>query len=219
MATRKKAAAKSKPNLFSGIIIGLVLGLGVAVAVALFITQAPMPFMDKVRPEVESILLPDVRHAPDPNQGLYGSSIAADNPIFSGKEAQIADQLGGTASAPPIAPPITPPLSKPDTLGNLIAQLPNPHIEKPASTPTPTPKPAATTTYYLQAGAFRSAPDADTMRARIIMMGLNATVLTGQHQGSPIHRVRVGPYKGLDEMNKARSVLGQEKIETSVVRQ
>ena len=57
------------------------------------------------------------------------------------------------------------------------------------------------------------------MRARVIMLGLPAQVQAANVNGATLHRVRVGPFKGLDEMNQARARLGSEKIDTSVVRQ
>lgn len=209
--------------MFSGIIIGLVIGLATAVAVALYVTQAPMPFMDKASRDIEQILLPDVRHAPDPNMGLYGNVTALDGPLFGGKEAQVAEQLG--ALRPPSQPaPVSRDSLEPDSLGNLIAQLPNPNTEQ-AKVITPTPKKTTTqiavapsTTYYLQAGAFRSSNDAEAMRARILLLGMDATIQAAPYNNGTINRVRVGPFSGLDDMNKARSLLGSEKIETSVVR-
>ncbi|GGE72415.1 MAG TPA: SPOR domain-containing protein [Paenalcaligenes hominis] len=228
MATRRKSSAKSKPGgMVSGIVIGLVIGLAAAVAVALYVTQAPMPFMDKASREIEQILLPDVQHAPDPNRGLYGSAPALEGPLFGGKEAQIAEQLGPlrapTVPAPTTPQPTTP---EPDSLGSLIAQLPNPNTAPAPTTAPPLapPKPSAPqvavapTTYYLQAGAFRSAKDAEAMRARILLLGMDASVQSAPYNDGTINRVRVGPFSGVDDMNKARSVLGREKIETSVVR-
>lgn len=224
MATRRKSSAKSKSGgMFSGIVIGLVIGLATAVAVALYVTQAPMPFMDKASRDLEQILLPDVRHAPDPNIGLYGSAAALDGPLFGGKEAQVAEQFGALRS--PTQPPSVPQdLQEPDSLGSLIAQLPNPNTAPP-KTITPTPKTptaqvaaAPSTTYYLQAGAFRSTHDAEAMRARLLLLGMDATIHTAPYDNGTINRVRVGPFVGLDAMNKARALLGNEKIETSVVR-
>ena len=209
--------------MFSGIVIGLVIGLAAAVAVALYVTQAPMPFMDKASRDREQILLPDVSHAPDPNIGLYGNATALDGPLFGGKEAQVAEQFG--ALRPPTQPPSVPRDSREsDSLGNLIAQLPNPNTEQ-AKAIAPTPKKPTThvaaapsTTYYLQAGAFRSTSDAEAMRARLLLLGMDATIQTAPYNDGTINRVRVGPFVGLDDMNKARSLLGSEKIETSVVR-
>ncbi len=94
---------------------------------------------------------------------------------------------------------------------------------KPA-TPTPPAAPAAnkgaanSTPYYLQAGAFRSNGDAEAMKARLLMLGFDASVQSAQVNGGTINRVRLGPFKGIDEMNRARSRLAEEKIDTSVVR-
>ena len=88
------------------------------------------------------------------------------------------------------------------------------------ATPTAPAKPApgTQTTYYLQAGAFRTEGDAQAMQARILMLGLQSTVQPVQVNGSTLHRVRVGPFKGIDEMNRSRATLSNAKIETTVVR-
>lgn len=222
MATKRKPTKKKGVTLY-GVVLGLILGLAAAVAVALFVTQVPMPFADKASRNAPTVLLPDVRDAPDPNLGLHGRGGA----------------VPGTGVTPSIVPPPTTPAEpgtqSPDDLGNLIARLgkePSP-VEDQVSTPsqvaTPSPPtapaappPAAAAqqgTYYLQAGAFRGADDAEAMRARVIMLGLSAQVQAASVNGATVHRVRVGPFKGLDEMNQARGRLGGEKIETSVVRQ
>ena len=56
------------------------------------------------------------------------------------------------------------------------------------------------------------------MLARVVLLGLPVRIETGESNGSPINRVRVGPFKGIDDMNRARTKLGDEKIESSVVR-
>ena len=224
MATRRKSSNTTQPRgMFSGIVIGLILGLAAAVAVALYVTKAPKPFMDKS--DSAHIRLPDLQQALDPNSSLYSAAPTLEGPLFEGKLAQ--DPLGtlspsASGSTPSPAVPATP-----DTLGNLIAQLPNPHTSASSKATAPTtaaPKAAAPqlaaapTTYYLQAGAFRSFNDAEAMRARILLLGMDASLQSAPYENGTINRVRVGPFTGLDDMNQARSVLGREKIETSVVR-
>lgn len=214
MATRRKTSrakpARSGSTLF-GVIIGLILGLAAAVAVALYITKAPMPFADRASRDPASILLPNVRDAPDPNLGLY-SDRSSTAPVYSGETP-----LSGL-NVPPT--PQTGSSPAPDALGDLIASLPTGRTAVPTA---PATAPSAATpkhnTYYLQAGAFRSANDAEAVKARILMMGLNVNVQSAPLNGSTINRVRVGPFNGLDEMNRARARLGDEKIETSVVTQ
>lgn len=226
MATRRNSSASSKSSLISGIIIGLILGLAIAVAAALYITKAPIPFMDKVTPNIEDILSSGgygvdetVGIESDPNSGLYGGSLSTDPPVFQGREVQIANELGRIAT--PTAPPPSVSGSQPATasassesLDTLIAQL-----NEPSKKPTQVAKAQqSNNAYYLQAGAFRSAKDAESMQARILLLGLSVNVQEGPYDGGTINRVRVGPFNGVDAMNQARSLLSKEKIETSVVR-
>lgn len=54
-----------------GFVAGVVLGLLVAVGVALYITNAPVPFMEKVKRPTENINPAADGKLPDPNQPLY----------------------------------------------------------------------------------------------------------------------------------------------------
>ena len=227
---RKSSSSKSGGSTLFGILIGLIFGLVAAVAVALFVTKAPMPFVDKASRDPAQTLLPDVRNAPDPNQGLYGKDAAAGSPSTGPTvtaPTPLPEQGGNVTRSQPAPQPDQ------DGLGDLITSLSN--LEKPATpqaapaSPAPgTEAPAAAankpatantqTTYYLQAGAFRSEQDAESIKARILLMGLPATVQKGQSNGATIHRVRVGPFKGIDDMNRSRARLGEEKIVSTVVR-
>src|SRR5690606_35761401 len=223
---RKSSSSKSGGSTLFGILIGLIFGLVAAVAVALFVTQVPMPFVDKASRDPAQTLLPDVRNAPDPNLGLYGKDSAAGSPLTGPTVTELTPLpgmgQGGTGTQPPPK----------DNLGDLIASLSNMEQkatpQPPAAVPVPgtaapsAPSSPATantqTTYYLQAGAFRSEQDAESVKARILLLGLPAEVQKGQSNGSEIHRVRVGPFKGIDEMNRSRARLGEEKIVSTVVR-
>lgn len=230
--SRKPSSSKSGGSTLFGILIGLIFGLAAAVAVALFVTKVPMPFVDKASRDPAKTLLPDVRDAPDPNIGLYGRNGPAG-----------AAPSGPTDTAP-LALPGMPPAAGdpgstippgPDNLGDLIASLgkndkaapkkpaapsrPAPGTEAPAAASKPAAAANSQTTYYLQAGAFRSENDAEAVKARILLMGLAAQVQKAQVNGSTINRVRVGPFKGIDEMNRSRARLGEEKIDSSVIRQ
>ncbi|MER1966653.1 SPOR domain-containing protein [Castellaniella sp. GW247-6E4] len=233
MATRKRKTSSRSGGTWLGLILGMVLGVGAAVAVALFVTQAPMPFMDKASRSTPSTLLPDVSNAPDPNIGLYGK----DGPAGTRSPAQgggtnnppapapsesgnpLADDIGkliaGLDAKPSAVPPPSAPPAATAASGTASgAQAPAPPPTKPAAQPAP----GTQTIYYLQTGAFRSKDEAEAMRARVLLLGLPVRIEQGQSNGSAINRVRVGPFKGIDEMNRARTQLGSEKIESSVVR-
>ncbi|WP_341668118.1 SPOR domain-containing protein [Alcaligenes sp. SDU_A2] len=236
-----RASKKSSGGTYTGILIGLILGLGAAVAVALFVTKVPMPFVDKASRDAPTVALPEGRDLLDPNRDLYGTG----SPVTPPPEGTIPGlTLPNLPQAPAGQPkPAAPTPPAPDALGDLIATLPVPGAGQPTTPPAgsatapgsvkvpakpvapPLPPPAApskppgtTTPYYLQAGAFRNSADAEAMKARLLMLGFNASVQSAQVNGGAINRVRMGPFKGIDEMNRARSRLAEEKIDTSVVR-
>lgn len=72
-----------------------------------------------------------------------------------------------------------------------------------------TPKGAKTEyKYLLQAGSFRSAKDAEKMRARLILMGLpNAKTSKTTGQNGTWYRVRVGPFDNRSLLNRAHDKL------------
>src|SRR3546814_6919456 len=62
-----------------------------------------------------------------------------------------------------------------------------------------TPTPVATSQdnqarYILQAGAFGASGDAEAVKARIDLLGLNARVESAVIKGKTVYRVRLGPY-------------------------
>lgn len=221
MATRKRSSSQRSGAWFA-LVIGMVLGVGAAVAVALFVTQAPMPFADKASRSTPQTLLPDAKNAPDPNISLYGADGAAGT-LPGNSQAGIPPE-----GVPPQAKPQNNPLS--DDIGKLIAKLSSsgtpaaPASSAPANAPAanPTsaqaPAPGTQTIYYLQTGAFRSRDEAEAMHARVLMLGLPVRIEQAQSNGATWNRVRVGPFKGIDEMNRARSILGENKIESTVIR-
>lgn len=77
---------------------------------------------------------------------------------------------------------------------------------------------AAGTAYFLQAGAFGSSADADEMKARLALLGFEAKILSSQEGETLLHKVRIGPYKSLDELNSARARLTQSGMDTMLVR-
>lgn len=62
--------------------------------------------------------------------------------------------------------------------------------------------------YVLQAGAFGAQPDAESIKARAAMLGLNARVEPVHTPGHPlVYRVRLGPYASSEELSAARQKL------------
>lgn len=80
-------------------------------------------------------------------------------------------------------------------------------------------KPSEREAFYLQAGAFQNAPDADTLKARLALLGVEATIQTTTLPDKGVwHRVRAGPYTSIEELNQARDTLKQNGVETTLIR-
>ena len=73
--------------------------------------------------------------------------------------------------------------------------------------------------YFLQAGSFSTEEDADKLKAKLALLGMEASVQIAiiPDKGT-YHRVRLGPYKGAEAMNKARGVLKQNGVEATPMR-
>jgi cell division protein FtsN len=77
-------------------------------------------------------------------------------------------------------------------------------------TPPPAPpvaKPAAVTTFFLQAGSFRKQADAEKVRAQIILLGQAATVESGTVKDETWDRVLVGPFSNREQLTTAQKQL------------
>ncbi len=86
-----------------------------------------------------------------------------------------------------------------------------PKVEAYKSTPK---DPNKKTNTLLQAGSFRNKKDADSMRAKLILLNLPNVVVekTTNASGSVWYRVRVGPFANRSMLNKAEDILAQNHI-------
>lgn len=71
--------------------------------------------------------------------------------------------------------------------------------------------------YFLQVGAFRTEQEADNMKAKMALIGLEAIVepISLQDKGV-LHRVRVGPFVDMAQVNKAKSELKENGFSADV---
>jgi cell division protein FtsN len=90
----------------------------------------------------------------------------------------------------------------------------------PAAAPVADAKPSPVDIYFLQVGSFQKAADADNLKAKLALTGLYASV---QEVNIPdkgtMHRVRVGPFRDTEEMNRARGLLTQSGVQGTVIKQ
>lgn len=77
----------------------------------------------------------------------------------------------------------------------------------------------ATESYFLQVGAFQTEQEADNMKAKLALLGIEAIVQTATIPDKGTwHRVRVGPFAGLDQINKTRSELVNNGFKTDLIK-
>lgn len=179
------SASRQHGNTLIGLIVGLCAGLAIAAIIAVYITNAPVPFVNKVQRPTENVQPGADGKLPDPNKPLYAPPPAPPKPVESAK-----------VDAPP-------------------AVVPAPAADAPK---TPTPAADEGTRFQLQAGAFRTPEDADAMRARLALMGLDARVFPIEQAGTTLYRVRLGPYGQIDDVNRTRKMLAENGIEAQVIR-
>lgn len=90
--------------------------------------------------------------------------------------------------------------------------------EAAAPADAPVPANADSVRYLIQAGAFRSAADAEALKARIALTGEVARVESAQTDAGTIYRVRLGPYPNAGALAKAKQALGSHGIEALAIR-
>ena len=192
-----------------GIVIGLLLGLLLAVAVAFYLNKGPKPFADKTGRGEKSATKGNADSS-DPNKPLYG------------KDAKTGDAKGGTPAKEgekrfsfyEILPGKEEVI---DPKKAIEAAKQEARVE-PAKPGDAAPA-AAKETYFLQAGAFGSPGDADNQKAKLALMGFEAKVESVDIEGKgTMHRVRLGPYGRLDDINRVRATLTQNGVEASLIR-
>lgn len=170
-----------------GFVAGLVVGLAIAAAVALYLTNAPIPFINKVQRPTENVRPGADGKLPDPNKPLYGAPATTPPPPAA-------------AALPPIEPPAQ------------TAAVAEKAAEKAADAADDGSR------YVLQAGAFKTPEDADGMRARLALLGLDARVFPVEQGGATLYRVRLGPYGQIDDINRIRKLLASNDIDAQVIR-
>lgn len=86
------------------------------------------------------------------------------------------------------------------------------------NTATPATSGGGDARYILQAGAFGGSGDAETVKAKIAMLGLNARVEAAEIGGKTVYRVRMGPYGTASELADAKAKLASSGLPAMAVK-
>jgi cell division protein FtsN len=185
---RRGGGRRNGSSLLVGVLIGLVLGLGIALGVAWYINKMPNPFSTR-------------------STAASKSEAPKGSPAQSARVEEKAPKSGDT---------------KPRF--DFYKILPGEDSDKqskeaPAKETPKASTPTGKETFFLQAGAFQSAPDADNLKARLALLGVEASIeTTTAADKGVLHRVRIGPYTSVEELNRARDTLKLNGIQTTLVK-
>ena len=210
-----------------GFVLGLVIGLTVALGVAMYVTKVPMPFSNKnqTRSADQDAVEAQKNKDWNPNGALQSKPAAPAVP----PDAAAAANTGAAGAAGGAATTGTPGPTGSTGATPPAANMPAPAVTAdppiaapaPAATPQPATKAAASSdpfTYFVQAGAFKSAADADAQKAKLSMMGIEAKVSEREQAGRAIFRVRSGPFDDKEQAEKIKSRLDASGMDAALVR-
>lgn len=187
-------APKNSPNkkgnpLLAGLMIGLFVGLAIAVGVAVYINHIPSPFTDRTKQQPE----------PEPEKTTKQA------PTTGAETPPVPDKQDTAAAKPRF------------DFYNILPGSEEPITEQ--NIKQARQQPTGTEVYYLQAGAFQSENEADNLKAKLALLGIEAVIQTADVPDKGLwHRVRVGPYSNVDEADKVRATLAQNKVNVSLIK-
>ncbi len=198
---------RQRGGTFLGFILGLVIGLGVALGVAMYVTKVPTPFSNK-------------NQTRSPEQDAVENQKNKDwnpNGVLQPKGAASAAEPGLVTPSPAPVPvetarPEVKPAVQADPLGDLAKSKAG------LSSPAGNAGAAEPFTYVIQVGAYRSLAEAESQKARMALMGLDAKVSEREQAGRIVYRVRLGPFDDKAAADRVHAKLEGVQVESTVVR-
>jgi len=227
MSKKKQHQQRQRGGFFVGLIVGLLVGLAMALGVALYISKVPVPFVNKVpqRTAEQDAAEAEKNKNWDPNSGLYGR-----NPAKPSSGADTTAPASAPAAVPALpaippepAPAPAPARKDPRDPADILADKPWPAPAAPEAPPYTGKEGGAASSssssvsYFVQAGAFSSAADAEQQRGKLALMGLQAKLNERIQSGRTVYRVRLGPFDKREEANQAKDRLEGAGVEAALV--
>lgn len=227
-----------------GLILGVLIGLAAALAVAVYVTKVPVPFVDRAltRKPAEDAAEAERNKNWNPNASLgSGGAIKAitppppaekpaaekapapepapAQPVREAQSEPVAKPAAPVAEAKPVVPPAKAKTESADPLGDLAQSK----MATKTAAASGVAKPEAeasvgTFVYFVQAGAYRTPEDAQAQRAKLLLMGLDASTTEREQSGRTVYRVRMGPYERQADAEKMKDNLASNGVEAALVR-
>jgi cell division protein FtsN len=180
-------------------IVGLVLGIAVAGGLAYYLNNTPTQFVNKVTNSNVSmsangsapiVLAPSTKY-----------QVAASNAIVTSRhDSANSDTEAKNASEPSY-----------DFYDVLQGKKTADNNPDSGST-------AKVSKFYLQAGEFASQDQANDMKARLALMGIDAKIKSQQQDGKIINRIIIGPFASQADTDDTLSQLKENDISVTLVK-
>jgi cell division protein FtsN len=201
-----------------GFIIGVVVGLACALAVAVYVTKVPVPFMNKGQTRSADQDAEEAKKNKDwdPNAPLYGKNPARPPLPAASAVPPAATPAPATAAAKPDAKVAD--TKKPDAKAAASADPLGDLVKAKAGTAATGSADGEPFVYWVQVGAYRTAEDAESQRAKLSLSGIETKISEREQSGRTVYRVRVGPFDKKEEGEKTTDKLDKSGLETALVR-
>jgi len=174
----------------AGILVGVVIGVCIAAGLAWYLMKSPAPFLHK-EPLANKPATDSAQQ--NPPAGVADPGTSGGKPRFEFYKV-LTDKQDKTIVTP------AKPADKPPRVAD----------HKPAAGYEP---------HLLQAGSFQNVDDAEKLKAKLAMLGVEANVQSATIPDKGVwYRVRLGPYHSADEESQARSFLKQNGVDSTPIR-
>lgn len=178
--------------LWLGLFIGYALGILSAIGMWMMISNAPSPFI---------------------SQDKLAESAVARSATSQADQMQRSTQASGTADKSIKAPDSKPRFEFYKILPGAEEPVTEQQFKQAAQQPSSRDK------YFLQTGSFQNSDDADNLKAKLAMLGVEATVQSADLSEKGVwHRVRVGPFTSIADINQVRASLQQNGVPSSLIK-
>jgi cell division protein FtsN len=192
----ERTAKQSQGNPFvTGLLVGFLLGVAASLTVVMMIKGEESPFADLASPE-------------KPLSEKIAESTKGEDVVKENDKAQEAKTE-------------TSETTEDKTRFDFYTILPG--SERQVSTEEvkikeQSAEPSVQNIYFLQVGAFQTEEEADNMKATLALQGFEALVQTATIPDKGIwHRVRVGPLKNLELINKTKADLASNGFKSDLI--
>lgn len=188
---RSKNTSKGNP-LFTGLLIGILMGVAASLGVVMFIKGGESPFAQQTSNEITKSVSEKMQDQAKADQANADAAAEA-SPDGTQNRFDFYTILPGSESKV--------------------------SAEEEIKIKDDAPEPALQISYYLQVGAFQTGEEADNMKAKLALQGFEAVVQTATTADKAIwHRVRVGPLTNLDQINKTKNDLLKNGFKADLIK-